>query len=291
MSSFFKNFSLLDTLSILLPGTCAVLIFGYDIPWALLWEGYFDNPPSESIKLTLLIALGYFVGIIVHEMSNLLEKLLWRCSALNPRWHAYFSVQGHEFNACIKPFVNQSDRASFTPYVDKVLSICGWTLGGVILFLSATLLLPNTPFYFLLLGCVIITLPLTHLLVFKIISAICKVAPQINASEIHYIDRRIQTELSAHTQNENKRLLFDSFHCLMRNLIMLLAVVNLYLRLCGPSSMLYTTVYNIHYSSRGYALYSILFLLIIICYFRYSYLKYKYSFEDYCQIAKNRKAP
>lgn len=97
----------------------------------------------------------------------------------------------------------------------------------------------------------------------------------------------IQTYVSGYG-NSSKRILFDGFRVTMRNFLIVIAVINIfsiwkpiaaYQQICGA---LASPVDNVLLNSNILVLcYIFAVLLMFIRYCHYSFLKYKYSYEDY----------
>lgn len=82
--------------------------------------------------------------------------------------------------------------------------------------------------------------------------------------------------------NYQKRQVFDGFHVIMRNMIIVISVTEIYVYFFSETnSKLYELLQN--FSRFGPATF-IVFLLMFVRYYHYSYLKYKYSFENYLSL-------
>ncbi len=87
MGDFIKDLNIIDFLGMLLPGSLYVMAARDMLPVEELM-GYFGENPGTAPRITLLIVAGYVIGMIFHEVGDLLEKLLWICPLFDPRTYA-----------------------------------------------------------------------------------------------------------------------------------------------------------------------------------------------------------
>lgn len=70
----------------IVPGSLLIVLFTKDYELQSIWGDYFGNDTVAN-TIILLIA-GYLIGMLIHELGDLLEKQLWKMSRLNPRYYA-----------------------------------------------------------------------------------------------------------------------------------------------------------------------------------------------------------
>lgn len=97
MDNFIKELTIIDFLGILVPGSLVLLLFSQDYPIRNIWCGFFG---SSSVADTIIfLVAGYLTGMLIHELGDLLEKVIWACPYLNPRYHAAKNVYFAQKNA------------------------------------------------------------------------------------------------------------------------------------------------------------------------------------------------
>lgn len=88
MGDIVKEFNMIDLLGLMLPGAFLTIIFGQELgAWATLRDFWGTGNCTGVISVIILVG-GYFVGMLLHEMGDLLEKILWLNPLTNPRMYA-----------------------------------------------------------------------------------------------------------------------------------------------------------------------------------------------------------
>lgn len=104
MKDFVKEFTVIDFLGMLPAGVLVILLLSYDWSEHLLWQGYFGDTCGEATKLAILLVAGYFVGMLLHELGDWVERALFHFQWLDPRrWAAYRVCEGE----------TQAEKAAF----------------------------------------------------------------------------------------------------------------------------------------------------------------------------------
>lgn len=88
MTDIIKEFNMISLLGILLPGALLTAQFGTEFD---LWSNasvYFGVTLGTGLVSTILIIAGYAFGTLLHELGDLMEKLLWSSKLLSPRTYA-----------------------------------------------------------------------------------------------------------------------------------------------------------------------------------------------------------
>ena len=84
MGDFIKELTIIDFLGMIVPGGMLVLLFSKDYELQNIWRDYFENDMVAN-TIILLIA-GYLIGMLIHELGDILEKQIWKMNRLNPRY-------------------------------------------------------------------------------------------------------------------------------------------------------------------------------------------------------------
>lgn len=305
MSDFFKELNIIDILGIGVPGCLLVLLLCGDQTGILLYQDLFGSDNAFALGI-FLIVFGSIAGMLIQEIGDLIEKGLWLFTWLDPKTYAAYSVGPDRIiNAELRK--NVSDE----PPIWAVRT-AGWTsvlLTIVILVCAVGLHIPAICkayeyvigksvtvtcrvylglFPFLLLG-------VLALIMFTAVwSAGRKDSDKIQV--IRHSNPYMQTHLVG-LGNTSKRTLYDGFRFVMRNLIIVLAIVNLF-SLWFPID-LYQQITR-YISSNGIdfttnmtwitVFISALVVVMLVRYYHYAILRYKYSLEDYMMHNRDGKS-
>lgn len=302
MSDFFKELNIIDILGIGVPGCLLVLLLGGDQTAALLWMDQFQN--NALAFAIMLITAGSLAGMLIQELGDLIEKGLWLIPWLDPKIHAANSVntKGLNLNDIRKHAYNEPKGAS------AILTMMACIIGALAVVWCATGLLPTALLRSVpganadvcaavsVLKASLWPLPVTAVAVAILCRKLpgAKDAEWTNLKTIRNANPYIQTRLVGHG-NTSKRTLFDGWRFVMRNLIIVLAVVNL-ISLWKPVD-LYRQVSQMLAASGGDMAESLSRLTLIttcaIClmlvrYYHYAYLRYKYSLENFMNLDEEK---
>ena len=304
MSDFFKELNIIDILGICLPGCLLVLLLGGDQTAQLLWTAQFqDNALAFGI---MLITVGSIAGMLIQELGDMVEKGLWLVPWLDPKRYAACAVN-------IGP-IDQADMDSHkyplpTGLTAVVLKwLCGIVSLLVVIFTSC--LFPvsmwkaacqsNSAAWFGWAACWGL-LPLFATIGASIFYTRAysrkPAAEKLKIDAIRLANPYIQTRLTGHG-NTNKRTLFDGWRFVMRNLLWVWAIANLvnlwkpldlYCRIAG--SMVAEGGNMTGNLFRLTLMASIAISLMLVRYYHYAFLRYKYSLEDYMELPANAPTP
>lgn len=74
---------------LLLPGAFVALCLSIQHPgaWQIL-ETAIGCELSLSLRITVVLVVGYVIGMLLHELGDRMEKCLWLVPVLNPRLYA-----------------------------------------------------------------------------------------------------------------------------------------------------------------------------------------------------------
>lgn len=87
MGDFIKDLNIIDFLGMLLPGSLYIMAARNFLPVNKLLE-YFGDDPGTAVYVTFLLVGGYVIGMIFHEIGDLLEKLIFKVEFFDPRTYA-----------------------------------------------------------------------------------------------------------------------------------------------------------------------------------------------------------
>lgn len=326
MGDFTKELNIIDFLGIGIPGCALVLLIMGGQVEILLWANFFGTECSELTRAIILIILGYIVGMLIHEIGDVIEKILWRIIWLDPKTYAAYVVGLDDLTETLKSaqkdtpamdygkenllsiihtkWTSNPKRTKWTQYIFAALMaflslfIISFILYNFILFfvnalesISKTLdptYAQNLSTIFSITNYKMILYPVG--LIITILLGVAFLVLYKHTAKIQHVRLQnpyIQTSVAGYG-NSSKRVLFDGFRVTMRNFLITIMIINLY------STWKPISAYQIickalalpadnaqQDSSVVIQCFFAVILLIIIRYFHYSYLKYKYSYEDY----------
>lgn len=103
-------------------------------------------------------------------------------------------------------------------------------------------------------------------------------------SWIQKSNQMIQTKL-VNKGNYSKRVVFDGFHVMMRNSLLVIVVLNICQYFGNLHNVFILLMEQFIPSKIGMFLsMNVVVILMILRYIHYSYLKYKYSYEDFLEL-------
>lgn len=313
MGDFIKELTVIDFLGILFPGAAFLLLINYSV------VGQMTGLEFTAADTVLLLAGGYLLGSLVHEVGDLLEKFLWQFPGLDPRVYAARRVsldtaQGknnlkkviqEDIGYCIDSTDKESDMKTGQAFFQ------GFIFGGLLYLIFPVF---DICWDF---GLCWSSLWGAASLLFNEWGQESKRKniesqgdknlndgqPAPDSSEnsgksqneesksscflfdynwIQSVNPMIQTKM-VNKENYNKRVLFDGFHAMMRNLCLMAALLNLYSEGAGIDPVLITFIgrYTKLHEQSCMVMATVLILLMMVRYAHYSYLKYKYSYENF----------
>ena len=283
MGDYIKELTIIDFLGILVPGSFLLLLFSLDYPVRDIWCFYFEEG-SFADTVIFLIA-GYLLGMLLHELGDLFEKLIWACPWFNPRYHAAKTV--FVATGVTLPFQFPA-RDIPGSEAKKQLARISWQYAlpgiGSFMLLASLLIFP------LLFQSGNIELICAYFLIgaVALLPILCGIkARQNNDHEkaMEYVAQNayIQTVIYGKA-SAAKRQMFDGFYCMMRNLLLVMGISNTYAFFCTESPRFSQVVANIYGNPILLSSYFAIVLLALLRCCHYAYLKYKYAYEDYLYV-------
>ena len=273
MSDFFKELNIIDILGICLPGCLLVLLLGGDQTAQLLWAAQFqDHPLAFGI---MLIAVGSIAGMLIQELGDMVEKGLWLIPWLDPKRYAACAVNISRIDQA------EMDNHKYPLPTGRTADVLKWLCGivSLLVVICASFLFPVSMW--------------KAALAARRYTGAYSGKPDDEKRKIDAIrlaNPYIQTRLTGHG-NTSKRTLFDGWRFAMRNLLWVWAIANLvnlwkpldlYCRIAG--SMIADGGDMTGNLFRLTLMASIAISLMLVRYFHYAFLRYKYSLEDYIAL-------
>ncbi len=96
METALKELTIIDYLGMIVPGTALVFVFLLDQHEEEWWTSIINS--DSALKLIVLLTAGYIAGMLLHEIGDILEKILWNCALLNPRCHAAKVIEKNDYS-------------------------------------------------------------------------------------------------------------------------------------------------------------------------------------------------
>ena len=302
MTEFFKELNIIDILGIGVPGCLLVLLLGGDQTAALLWADLFQG--NVLAFAVLLLVAGSLAGMLIQELGDLIEKGLWLIPWLDPKFYAANAVNSTDLtkvkekvekHTCAEPGKGKRLLAQCLSAVAALLAVgCAVALLPVAIWTAAAAaddavwFDPKAMWGLWPLGIMLLTVLLLR--------------PKVDFKDdaiktVRDANSYLQTCLVGHG-NTSKRTLFDGWRFVMRNLILVLSVTNL-ASLWKPVDLYHRVAHML--VGKGGDMTGHLFWLIVafscivglmlVRYYHYAYLRYKYSLENYIRmIAEDEEA-
>lgn len=297
MNDIIKEFNMISLLGILLPGALLTALFGTEFG---LWErtcDYFGVTMSTGLVSTILIIAGFAFGTLLHELGDLMEKLLWSSKLLSPKTYAsirsgYAEHYLHRSDAALKAQAElESEDEPFTLRTALALSLL---MGG-----GMAALLGGWWFLAGLLGWLVLLDRKGR--IYR--SWVCTMVPGsvdrtvLCLRAIGRSNAVMSFDLAARNSENQKHLdavmrkrdLFEGFKAMARNLMLALILLGVYGAYTG--GILHDIRGDILEDGAAKVVISMsIMLLLALRYYHYSYLKYKYSYEDLLAVEREQEA-
>lgn len=302
MGEIVKELNMIDFLGMILPGSLFLLLFGGETELWTGLENYLGGDVAMGAKLLILVLGGYIIGMLLHELGDLAEKLLWFNPLYNPRTYAAIST-GFYRTYCLDSHgigkISGMEKKKCSLAMMFFLPIPFFAIIWFSLFGGKVLLISHI---FLLIIFLIAHCGLTVLCP-KIIKRFVKTnASKVIISEAEAGDATppdawkatlaicrddaylLQHSVTAYNEEAGqrnmvrKRNLFDGFRAMARNLFIAVGICRVYSENTGGAMS--ELLENIKRNRAFEFLLYIALLVLIIRYWHYSFLKFKYCYED-----------
>lgn len=299
MGDIVKEFNMIDFLGMLFPGSLLMLLFGEEFGlWYMLKDFFGDENCIGTITVVVIIG-GYAIGMLLHEIGDLLEKILWINPLVNPRSYAAISTRLY---VQYEKYENRGEEIKrFKDKKNRVIAKIPAILGPSFIIWLMHLAFPKYNLLLISLGIVAIVssiiIPYIVRLLIKtvgiemtgsahedapecILQAICN-----DDSFLMYTAANNGTSKSNVKSNISRKLnLFDGFRTMARNIFVAFCILQIYSN--HSNGIISSLIDNIHNSQTYLHLLYLILLVLLLRYWHFSYLKYKYCYEELVYAAK-----
>lgn len=282
------NIGATDILGMMMPGTMvAVLLCNHDTFGAMIAP--LLSFGGKETNVFALLVVGYVIGMLFHTVSDLVERCLWECWLLDPKFYAACKMNAEyeekgsvlpkkvkDIRKIIAEGISSKGSGGKTKCALSILS-CVWSS------LKAA-------------GAIYTTCHVVWIALFAkgaphiagILSIVFGFATFISSvftffpNAMHIRENTAWIQLySSKTSNNSKISLFDSFRVMMRNLLWCLAALRI-------TDLLPDFMARALNTSSGTKVYHIILIAIVLRYLQYAYLRYKYIYEDFFYALGNK---
>ncbi len=85
MKDLIKEFSMLDLLGMIFPGSVLMALICAECgAWEMI-QGFVGAEMMAGVKPVVILFGGYVLGMLVHDLGDMAERMLWRVPAFNPK--------------------------------------------------------------------------------------------------------------------------------------------------------------------------------------------------------------
>lgn len=289
MGDFIKELNIIDFLGILFPGSAFLLLINYAQTKQIFGLEF------TAADVIFILTGGYFIGSLIHELGDLLEKTIWKNPFFDPKVYAARAMKNYtsankrdSLEEVVEANCNvSSDFDSVPSKRDFVVGLLCSIFLGLILFCST--FLPFMKEISRSIGWFFIDVFFIVNLSVSIWLAVWNSIVEEGNEIIYYFwiqksNQMIQTKL-VNKGNYSKRVVFDGFHVMMRNSLLVIVILNI-CQYFGNSYNIFILLMEQFIPSKIGLFVSMnaIVILMILRYVHYSYLKYKYSYEDFLEL-------
>lgn len=290
MGDIVKEFNMIDLLGLMLPGAFLTIIFGQELgAWATLWDFWGIDNCIGVISVIILVG-GYFVGMLLHEIGDLLEKIMWLNPLTNPRMYAALDTGLNDrYNELCNGENAPKDDHRKHPILDYALLCLGPSFVTFFVF-SVFPIISDCAVRFWNLVYFVVTYILILIVTlflkkhwnaqWKTLRGICE-----NDGYLMYIAAKKRASEGESKNSITRKLdLFEGFRTMVRNIFVALCILLIYAKyfsgMESRDSIITSAVSTIYNSS--FLLHVLFFVsaILLLRYWHFSYLKYKYCYEE-----------
>ena len=99
MEHIIKKINMIDILGMLLPGGLMLLLLEQDVHWMKELLDYWGAKADNLLFIMIYLCGSYGVGMLLHEMGSIIEKLMWKVPLFNPSvWAAVETKLADRYN-------------------------------------------------------------------------------------------------------------------------------------------------------------------------------------------------
>ena len=302
MKDMVKEFGMVDLLGMIFPGSVLmVLICAECGAWPMI-EQFVGSGAMGVVKTAVILFGGYALGMLLHDIGDMAERMLWQIPVFNPKVSVllangdaalFFPSPDLPEGGCARP--EGSGRFQMIVGVSPAYALMS-SLGLAFLFYIEWSLRIRMESFFLTLGsitAIIIILTLAGRLFWEDKH---KDAGLLPYQKIVGVTERVfsqkQTEYKFRIAGKadggaSKIHLFDGFRAMARNL--LVGVFIAYIWAHFSSGIFYQMFSSVFSSVFAAVCFYFVLLLLAIRSWRYSFLQYKYIYEDMAYMDERQK--
>ena len=289
MSDLLKEFKMTDLLGMMMPGTMVVLLFGWE---SGLWDymsGRTVFPKGDGFLTVVVLVVGYALGMLIHELADILEKLLWRISAVDPRTQAV-AASGYISQNNNNPQRQQSNQQG--DLKDMLCTLFAFVLLGTAITIALGIQENIVQCVSVGIAAGVVVCFLFWYVMDQRLTNLCKQYDgnlnQIKALVL--LVRRnnevltYQHQARVYGSEEYERMvlrkhdLFDGFRTMARNTFLTILLLCDYGAMTdGALAALYIKGRN---NPKALGLVIVVMILLAVRFYHYTYLRYKYIYED-----------
>ena len=280
MENLTGKISLIDILGMMLPGGLTLMLFENDIGFLSFMSESMGEQHNVILWGISFLLGSYFVGMMLHELSSMLEKLLWLNPITDPRVYAVVKTGF---------FVNELPQKSENWRVEA----------GTVFLLAQTALLG---FLYLASGCGNIaeffvsanvlagTILIVHRTYYEQLFSIMKEDILLEGREaVFQLEVRSYRMLNKTGERTRKMEVFNGFRILARSILAMFAVAQTYVVLSqgNEASYLVQLEDQIRSTPALAFLRQLMVVVLIARYWHYSCLQYLYRYNAFFQSSEN----
>lgn len=313
MEHIIKKINMIDILGMLLPGGLMLLLLEQDLHWMKDLLDYLGAKADNLLFIMIFLCGSYGVGMLLHEMGSIIEKLMWKVPLFSPEvWAAVETKLAGRYNkdgtlraledvpdsnlsawSLLKELKNAVPKScsDWGKILAALLKVTPALLTGVVVLgvipLGINILLLKW-YLFLLVAIVFVGVGRNWTNTKKVLWAYTN---DDNTTRLSWIEKgkvTIEAESYINEEHSRKRGLFNGYYSMARSLIMMMALLQCYAWLQpnkNTSFMMLITEIN---NNPAYLfLWAIIVLLLMSRYWHFSCARFSYTYNGFIYNREN----
>lgn len=309
MTDLLKEFNMTDLLGMLVPGSVVAFLVDKEYQVLATLSQITGTEFSAVLSITLIIIAGYFSGMLIHEIGDCVEKLLWGYPGFDPRIYAvikttYLRERGQKnTNSGAEQCTSNTKTGHWLGTMSRC--VLGILTFAILLYelmniftVSIGMLWKSAVVVILTLACsVICYFGCRQIQSYPQVSCNCervnratsgKFVRFLYAAKAICEDNRPLSYEACNVNGENdecvkmilrKRDLFDGFRTSARNLLITFILIGIHATY--TSGLTHTLRAGLMGNQELVWLVGIALILLAMRYIHFTYLRYKYCYEDF----------
>ena len=273
MENLTKKINLIDILGMILPGGLTLMLFEKDIGFLRFMTWSIGSEPSVVIWSASFLLGSYFVGMLLHELGSIAEKLVWLNPLTDPRVYGAVRsglIENYQGKATGGKTLHYGMRAVVQTFPMALLYLAAGCTDVGSFLLAATLYI---------VAAVAIQWPYYHQL-FELIGkgGFCQ-----KCESLFHLEKTHHKIGILDGESARKVEVFSGFRTLARSILAMLAVAQWYVVMSqgNQSSYLVQLHERVCVDPPLLFLRRIIVLLLVIRYWHFSCLRYEYRYNAY----------